>query len=229
MITGGTEAVITPLTVSAFGNMRALSPSYAAPKEVSRPFERDRNGFVIAEGAGILILEELQHACRRGARIYAEVIGYGSAADAYHLTAPCPDGAGAARCMASALRDAGLPAEAVDHINAHATSTPAGDVAETLAIKTVFKARAYTLPISATKSMTGHLLGAAGAVESIFTVLALHHGVLPPTINYQSPDPACDLDYVPNEARQARIRVAMCNAFGFGGTNAAVLFRTFDQ
>jgi 3-oxoacyl-[acyl-carrier-protein] synthase II len=182
----------------------------------------------MAEGAGILVLEDLQHARRRKARIYAEIVGYGSAADAYHLTAPCPDGAGAARCMQNALRDAGLSADTVDHINAHATSTPAGDVAETLAIKTVFKARAHAMPISATKSMTGHLLGAAGAVESIFTILALHNGLLPPTINYHQADPECDLDYVPNTARPLPIRTAMCNAFGFGGTNASLLFRTFE-
>jgi 3-oxoacyl-[acyl-carrier-protein] synthase II len=228
MIAGGTEAVITPLAVSTFGNMRALSPNTMSPQEASRPFDRERDGFVMAEGAGTLILEELQHARRRGARIYGEILGYGSAGDAYHLTAPCPDGAGAARCMANALRDAGISADGVDHINAHATSTPAGDAAETMAIKTVFKARASTLPISATKSMTGHMLGAAGAVESIFTLLALCHGVLPPTINYQHPDPECDLDYVPNTARQVRIRTAMCNSFGFGGTNAALLFRSFS-
>src|SRR5215470_5807521 len=227
MIAGGTEAVITPLAVSTFGNMRALSPNVAAPQEASRPFDRERNGFVMAEGAGTVILEELQHARRRGARIYAEIIGYGSAGDEYHLTAPCPDGAGAARCMANSLRDAGTSADAVDYINAHATSTPAGDAAETMAIKSVFKARAATIPISATKSMTGHMLGAAGAVEAIFTVLALYHGVLPPTINYQYPDPECDLDYVPNQARQAKIRTAMCNSFGFGGTNAALLFRLY--
>ena len=225
MIAGGTEAVITPLAVSTFGNMRALSPNTTVPEEASRPFDRERNGFVMAEGAGIVILEELQHARRRGARIYAEIIGYGSAGDAYHLTAPCPDGAGAARCMANGLRDAGASADAVDYINAHATSTPAGDAAETMAIKSVFKAHAATIPISATKSMTGHMLGAAGAVEAIFTILALYHGVLPPTINYQYPDPGCDLDYVPNQARQAKIRTAMCNSFGFGGTNAALLFR----
>jgi 3-oxoacyl-[acyl-carrier-protein] synthase II len=228
MIAGGTEAVITPLAVSTFGNMRAISPNTTAPQEASRPFDRERDGFVMAEGAGTLILEELQHARRRRARIYGEIIGYGSAGDAYHLTAPCPDGAGAARCMANALRDAGVSADSVDYINAHATSTPAGDVAETMAIKTVFKARAVALPISATKSMTGHMLGAAGAVESIFTLLALYHEVLPPTINYQYPDPECDLDYVPNTARLAKIRTAMCNSFGFGGTNAALLFRCCD-
>jgi 3-oxoacyl-[acyl-carrier-protein] synthase II len=228
MIAGGTEAVITPLAVSTFGNMRALSSNTTIPQEASRPFDHERDGFVMAEGAGTLILEELQHARRRGARIYGEIIGYGSAGDAYHLTAPCPDGAGAARCMTHALRDAGISADGVDYINAHATSTPAGDVAETMAIKTVFKARAATLPISATKSMTGHMLGAAGAVESIFTLLALSHGVLPPTINYQHPDPECDLDYVPNTARQVPIRTAMCNSFGFGGTNATLLFRSFS-
>jgi 3-oxoacyl-[acyl-carrier-protein] synthase II len=181
----------------------------------------------MAEGAGIVILEELQHAQRRGARVYAEIIGYGSTGDAYHLTAPCADGAGAARCMQQALHDAGISADAVDYINAHATSTPAGDAAETLAIKTVFKARAHAIPISATKSMTGHLLGAAGAVEAIFTILALRHGLLPPTINYEHADAACDLDYVPNKTREAAIRIAMSNAFGFGGTNASLLFRTF--
>ncbi|MGQ4810129.1 3-oxoacyl-[acyl-carrier-protein] synthase 2 [Candidatus Entotheonellaceae bacterium PAL068K] len=229
MITGGTEAVITPLAVSTFSNMRALSTHNDVPQEASRPFERDRNGFVIAEGAGILILEDLQHARRRGARIYAEIIGYGSAGDAHHLTAPPLNGAGAVRCMQFALRDAGVSADAVDYINAHATSTPVGDTAETTAIKTVFKARAHAIPISATKSMTGHLLGAAGAVESIFTILSLRHALLPPTINYEHAEPTCDLDYVPNAARQTPIRTAMCNAFGFGGTNASVLFRAFDQ
>jgi 3-oxoacyl-[acyl-carrier-protein] synthase II len=229
MITGGTEAVITPLAVSSFGNMRALSTRNDAPQQACRPFDRDRDGFVMAEGAGIIILEELQYARRRGARIYAEIIGYGSAGDAHHLTAPCPDGAGAARCMQQALQDAGISADAVEYVNAHATSTPAGDVAETIAIKTVFKARAHAMPISATKSMTGHLLGAAGAVESIFTILALHHSLLPPTINYEHDDPECDLDYVPNKAREMPIRTAMSNAFGFGGTNASLLFRTYDR
>lgn len=228
IIAGGTEAVITPLALSTFGNMRALSTRNDTPQTASRPFDRDRDGFVMAEGAGILLLEDLQHARRRGARIYGEIIGYGSAGDAYHLTAPCPDGAGAARCMQNALRDAGISADAIEHINAHATSTPAGDTAETLAIKSVFKARAHAIPISATKSMTGHLLGAAGAVESIFTLLALRDGILPPTINYQQPDPVCDLDYVPNEARHVSPRTAMCNAFGFGGTNASLIFRTYD-
>jgi 3-oxoacyl-[acyl-carrier-protein] synthase II len=209
--------------------MRALSTRNDAPQEACRPFDRDRDGFVMAEGAGIIILEELQHARRRGAPIYAEIIGYGSAGDAHHLTAPCPDGAGAARCMQQALQDAGISADAVEHINAHATSTPAGDVAETIAIKTVFKARAHAMPISATKSMTGHLLGAAGAVESIFTILALRHSLLPPTINYEHDDPECDLDYVPNKAREMPIRTAMSNAFGFGGTNASLLFRTYDD
>lgn len=227
MIAGGTEAVITPLAVSTFGNMKALSPESTHPTIASRPFDRDRQGFVMAEGAGVLILEELQHARQRGARIYAEVIGYGNAADAYHLTAPCPDGAGAARCMLNALQDAGISADTVDHINAHATSTLAGDAAETLAIKTVFKDRAFSIPISATKSMTGHMLGAAGAVEAILTILALQHGCVPPTINYTTPDPECDLDYVPNVARNVSLRIAMCNAFGFGGTNASLLFRTF--
>lgn len=228
MIAGGTEATITPLAISAFGNMRALSPKAAEPASASRPFDKERDGFVMSEGAAILVLEELQYAKRRGAAIHAELVGYGSASDAHHITAPPPDGTGAAACMAAALQDAGLSADAVNYVNAHATSTPVGDVAETTAIKSVFKDRAYSLPVSATKSMTGHMLGAAGAVESIFTVLALRHGVLPPTINYEHPDPACDLDYVPNEARQVSPRVAMSNAFGFGGTNASLVFRTFD-
>ena len=228
MIAGGTEATITPLAISAFGNMRALSPKADAPTEASRPFDRERDGFVMSEGAAVVVLEELQHAKRRGAPIHAELAGYGSAADAHHITAPPPDGAGASACMAAALQDAGLSADAVDYVNAHATSTPVGDVSETVAIKSVFKDRAYSLPISATKSMTGHMLGAAGAIESIFTILALRQGLLPPTINYEHPDPQCDLDYVPNEARQAALRVAMSNAFGFGGTNASLVFRAFD-
>jgi len=229
MIAGGTEAVITPLAVGAFGNMKALSTRNDDPKAASRPFDQERDGFVMAEGAGVLILEELQHALRRGAPIHAEVLGYGSASDAHHITAPCPDGAGAARCMLSALRDAGISADAIDYINAHATSTPAGDAAETAAIKQVFKANAHTLPISATKSMTGHLLGAAGAVESIFTVLAVREKLLPPTINLKTPDPQCDLDYVPNQARSVAIRTAMSNAFGFGGTNASLVFRSYAR
>ena len=228
MIAGGTEATITPLAISAFGNMRALSPQVETPTGASRPFDRERDGFVMSEGAAVLVLEELQHAKRRGASIHAELVGYGSASDAHHITAPPPDGAGAAACMTAALRDAGLSADAVDYVNAHATSTPVGDAAETMAIKSVFKDRAYSLPVSATKSMTGHMLGAAGAVESIFTVLALRCGVLPPTINYEHPDPSCDLDYVPNDARQASLRVAISNAFGFGGTNASLVFRAFD-
>ncbi len=228
MIAGGAEATITPLAISAFGNMRALSPEADAPARASRPFDRERDGFVMSEGSAVLVLEELHHARRRGAPVHAELMGYGSASDAHHITAPPPDGAGAAACMAVALQDAGLSADAVDYVNAHATSTPAGDVSETMAIKSVFKDRAYALPVSATKSMTGHMLGAAGAVESIFTILALRQGILPPTINHEHPDPRCDLDYVPNEARQAALRVAMSNAFGFGGTNAALVFRAFD-
>ena len=228
MIAGGTEATITPLAISAFGNMRALSPQAEAPAVASRPFDKERDGFVMSEGAAVLVLEELHHARRRGASIHAELVGYGSASDAHHITAPPPDGAGAAACMAAALHDAGLSADSVDYINAHATSTPVGDAAETEAIKSVFKDRAYSLPVSATKSMTGHMLGAAGAVESIFTILALRGGVLPPTINYEHPDPSCDLDYVPNQARRASPRVAVSNAFGFGGTNACLVFRAFD-
>ena len=228
MIAGGAEATITPLAISSFGNMRALSPQADAPAKASRPFDRERDGFVMSEGAAVVILEELQHARRRGAPVHAELVGYGSASDAHHVTAPPPDGAGAASCMAAALQDAGLSPDAVDYVNAHATSTPVGDVSETMAIKSVFKDRAYSLPISATKSMTGHMLGAAGAIESIFTILALRQGILPPTINYEYQDPRCDLDYVPNKARQAALRVAMSNAFGFGGTNASLVFRAFD-
>ena len=227
MIAGGAEATITPLAISSFGNMRALSPQADAPAKASRPFDRERDGFVMSggcrSGAG-------GTAARQASRcpIHAELVGYGSASDAHHITAPPPDGAGAAACMAAALQDAGLSADAVDYVNAHATSTPVGDVSETMAIKSVFKDRAYSLPISATKSMTGHMLGAAGAIESIFTILALRQGILPPTINYEYQDPRCDLDYVPNEARQAALRVAMSNAFGFGGTNASLVFRAFD-
>ena len=229
MIAGGTEATITPLAISAFGNMRALSPQVEAPAVASRPFDKERDGFVMSEGAAVLVLEELHHARRRGASIHAELVGYGSASDAHHITAPPPDGAGAAACMAAALHDAGLSADSVDYINAHATSTPVGDAAETEAIKSVFKDRAYSLPVSATKSMTGHMLGAAGAVESIFTILALRGGVLPPTINYEHPDPSCDLDYVPNQARDQQVNVALSNSFGFGGQNACLVFRKFAE
>jgi 3-oxoacyl-[acyl-carrier-protein] synthase II len=226
-IAGGTEANITPLTVGGFNAMKALSTRNDEPEKASRPFEKNRDGFVVAEGAGILILEDLEFALNRGARIYAEIVGYGYTGDAYHITAPSPDGDGAARCMRMALRDAGLKPEEIDHINAHGTSTPLNDATETQAIKTVFGEHAKKIPISATKSMTGHLLGAAGSTEAIFTILSLRDGILPPTINYEEPDPECDLDYVPNVARRTPIQIAMSNAFGFGGTNGTLIFKKF--
>jgi 3-oxoacyl-[acyl-carrier-protein] synthase II len=227
MITGGVESVITPLGVAGFNSLKALSTQNAEPEKASRPFDLHRDGFVMAEGGGILILEELEFALSRGARIYAEVAGYGLTGDAYHMTAPSPDGTGAVLCMQHALADAGLHPNSVDHINAHGTSTPLNDVAETIAIKKVFGERAYKIPVSATKSMTGHLLGGAGAVEAIISVLSLVHGITPPTINYQTPDPECDLDYVPNQSRQLPIDVVMSNSFGFGGTNAVLVFKKF--
>ncbi len=225
MIAGGAESTISPLCIAGFNAMKALSTRNDAPTEASRPFDRERDGFVCGEGAGIVVLEEYEHARRRGARIYAELIGYGATADAHHLTNPSPGGEGAARSMRMALRDARLNPEDVDHINAHATSTPAGDIAETQAFKAVFGERARRIPISATKSMTGHLLGAAGGVEAVFTILAIVHNVVPPTINLHHPDPECDLDYVPNEARPAKVDVALSNGFGFGGTNSTLAFR----
>jgi len=226
-ITGGTESVICPLAVGGFSAMKALSTRNDAPTAASRPFDRDRDGFVISEGAGMMVLEELEAAKRRGATIYAEVIGYGQTSDAYHIAAPPEDGEGAARCMAAALRDAGVNPEDVDYINAHGTSTPLNDKCETLAIKSVFGAHVHKLAVSSTKSMTGHMLGAAGGIEASFTVLSLHHGVLPPTINLENPDPDCDLDYVPLVAREVAIETAMSNSFGFGGTNGVVVFRRF--
>ncbi len=227
MITGGTEANITPLTVGGFNAMKALSTQNDQPEKACRPFEKNRNGFVIAEGAGIVILEELEFARKRNARIYAELIGYGYTGDAYHITAPSPDGDGAIRCMRMAIKDAGLNLEEVDYINAHGTSTQLNDLTETIAIKKVFGEHAKKIPISATKSMTGHLLGAAGSTEAIFTILALRDGILPPTINYEEPDPECDLDYVPNVAREQKVKIGMSNAFGFGGTNATLIFKKF--
>jgi 3-oxoacyl-[acyl-carrier-protein] synthase II len=227
MITGGTEANITPLTIGGFNAMKALSTRNDEPEKACRPFEKNRDGFVVAEGAGIVILEELQFALKRKAKIYGELIGFGYTGDAYHITAPSPDGDGAVRCIKMAIRDAGLNAEDVDYINAHGTSTPLNDITETLAIKAVFGDHAKKVPISATKSMTGHLLGAAGSTEAIFTILAIRDGIMPPTINYEEPDPQCDLDYVPNVARRKPIKVAMSNAFGFGGTNATLIFRKF--
>lgn len=224
-IVGGAEAAITPLGVGGFIAMKALSTHNDEPQRASRPFDKNRDGFVIAEGSGILILEERERALKRGAKVYAEVIGYGANGDAYHITAPAPEGEGAARCIAMALDDADIKPEDVGYINAHGTSTEYNDLNETLAIKKVFGEQAYKIPISSTKSMTGHLLGAAGGVEGVYSVLALHQGVLPPTINYETPDPLCDLDYIPNKARKADIKVALSNSFGFGGTNACVVFR----
>ena len=225
VVAGGAEAPITPLGVGGFSSMKALSTRNDAPEKASRPFDKDRDGFVIAEGSGILILEEREAALKRGAKIYAELIGYAANGDAHHMTAPAPDGEGAARCMALALKDAGIEPDKVDYINAHGTSTEYNDMNETQAIKTVFSEHAYKVPVSSTKSMTGHMLGAAGAVEGIYSVLALYHGLIPPTINYENPDPQCDLDYVPNQARKADIEVVLSNSFGFGGTNACVIFR----
>jgi len=228
IIAGGTEANITPLTVAGFNAMKALSTRNEEPEKACRPFEKNRDGFVVAEGAGILIVEELEFALKRGAKIYGELIGYGYTGDAYHITAPPPEGEGAARCMRMAIKDAGLRPEEIDYINAHGTSTPLNDLTETQAIKTVFGEHAKKVAISATKSMTGHLLGAAGSTEAIFTLLAIRDGIIPPTINYEVPDPECDLDYVPNVARRQPLTVAMSNAFGFGGTNATLIFRKFS-
>lgn len=228
MIAGGTEAVITPMAVAGFSIMRALSTRNEEPQKASRPFDVDRDGFVIGEGAGIIILEEMAHAIRRGARIYAELVGYGMSSDAYHITAPAPEGEGGARCMKMALRDAQLKPEDIDYINAHGTSTKQGDELETQAIKKVFGEHAYKLCVSSTKSMTGHLLGAAGGVEAIFTILSIYNDVIPPTINLDNPDPECDLDYVPYKMRKREVKCAMTNSFGFGGTNASLVFRKFS-
>jgi 3-oxoacyl-[acyl-carrier-protein] synthase II len=225
VIAGGAEACITPLGVGGFAAMKALSTRNDEPERASRPFDKERDGFIVGEGAGVLILEERGQALKRGAKIYAEVIGYAANGDAHHMTAPSPDGEGAARCMRLALKDAGVAPSDIDYINAHGTSTEYNDANETTAIKTVFGEQAAKLAVSSTKSMTGHLLGAAGAVEGVYSALALYHGMLPPTINYEIPDPACDLDYVPNKARKADIKVAVSNSFGFGGTNACAIFR----
>ncbi len=228
VVTGGSEAVICPLAVGGFSAMKALSTRNDAPQAASRPFDRDRDGFVISEGSGMLVLEELEAARARGAKIYAEIIGYGQTSDAFHIAAPPEDGEGAARCMAMALRDAQLSPEQVDYINAHGTSTPLNDLCETRAIKTVFGEHAYTLAISSTKSMTGHMLGAAGGIEAAFTALTLFNGIIPPTINLENPDPDCDLDYVPLTAREQQVRVALSNSFGFGGTNGVLVMRHFS-
>jgi 3-oxoacyl-[acyl-carrier-protein] synthase II len=223
MMTGGSEAGMTPMGLAGFIQARALSPGLGEPRKASRPFDKDRDGFVLGEGSGVLILEELEHAKKRGARIYAEVLGVGNTADAHHITAPHPCGLGAAKAMEAALRDAKLNPRDVQYINAHGTSTPLGDEAETRAIKEVFRDHAHKLAISSTKSMIGHLLGASGAVELIATVLSMCHGMVHPTINYETPDPACDLDYVPNRTREMRVRRALSNSFGFGGHNCTLV------
>ncbi|MBE3590274.1 MAG: beta-ketoacyl-ACP synthase II [Firmicutes bacterium] len=228
MVVGGSEAAFVPIAIAGFSSMKALSTRNDDPERASRPFDAERDGFVMGEGAGALILETEAHARRRGARILAELCGYGSTADAYHITQPAPGGEGGARAMKLALKDAGLRPEDIDYINAHATSTPVGDAAETAAIKSVFGEHAHRLAVSSTKSMTGHLLGAAGAVEAIVCVKALLEQVLPPTINYEHPDPECDLDYVPNRARPAAVRAALTNSFGFGGHNVSLVFRRWE-
>jgi 3-oxoacyl-[acyl-carrier-protein] synthase II len=229
MITGGSEAVVTPLALGGFCSMRALSTRNDAPEKASRPFDLNRDGFVMGEGAGLLFLEEMNQAIERGAKIYAEVVGYGLSADAYHITAPEPDGWGAILCMSSAIEDSGMKPEDIDYINAHGTSTKLNDESEARAIKAVFGEYAHKLPISSTKSMTGHLLGGAGGVEAIFSVLTIKHGIMPPTINYETPDPECNLDFVPNVARRAAVKTVMSNSFGFGGTNASLVFKVFEQ
>jgi 3-oxoacyl-[acyl-carrier-protein] synthase II len=229
MICGGAESAITPMSVAGFASMRALSTRNDDPLHASRPFERDRDGFVVGEGAGLMVLEELEFAKRRGARIYAELVGYGMTADAFHLTMPDETGSGAIRVMTKTIKDAGIEPEQVGYINAHGTSTPYNDKFESLAIRKTFGDHAYKLAVSSTKSMTGHLLGAAGGIEGVFSVLALHRKVLPPTINYVNPDPDCDLDYVPNVPREAEVEYALSNSFGFGGTNAALLFKRYEE
>ena len=229
MITGGSESVITPLGIAGFDVMKALSRRNSEPEKASRPFDRDRDGFVMGEGAGIMVIEELEHALKRGAKIYAEILGYGLNADAYHITSPSPDGEGAARCMDSSLKDAGIRPEEVHYINAHGTSTKYGDEIETTAIKKVYGEHAYKIAVSSTKSMTGHLLGAAGGVEGVVCVLSIFNQIAPPTINLENPDTGCDLDYVPNKARHVDINVAMSNSFGFGGTNACIVFRKYTE
>ncbi len=228
MICGGTESVITPLGIGGFNAMRALSTRNDEPERASRPFDIDRDGFVMGEGSGIVILEDMESAKKRGANILAEIAGYGMTGDAYHMSSPAPEGEGGARCMKLALEDTGVPLEDIGYINAHGTATKFGDELETLAMKTVFGEKAKDLAVSSTKSMTGHLLGAAGGLESVVTILAIHEGVVPPTINLENPDPECDLDYVPNEARQVELKAAMTNSFGFGGTNACLLFKRFE-
>ncbi|AZR72750.1 beta-ketoacyl-[acyl-carrier-protein] synthase II [Anoxybacter fermentans] len=227
MITGGSEAAITPLAIAGFSNMKALSTRNDEPKRASRPFDAERDGFVMGEGCGILILEELEHAKKRGANIYGELIGYGMSGDAYHITDPAPEGEGAARCMQMALNKAGIDPSEIDYINAHGTSTPKNDKFETMAIKKVFGEHAYKLAVSSTKSMTGHLLGAAGAIEAIACLMAIKTDTVPPTINYENPDPECDLYYVPNKAEKRTVNVALSNSLGFGGHNATLIFKKY--
>jgi 3-oxoacyl-[acyl-carrier-protein] synthase II len=228
MVAGGAEMATSPTALGGFASARALSRRNDEPRLASRPWDRDRDGFVLSDGAGVLVLEELGHARARGANIYAEVIGYGLSGDAYHMTQPPESGEGAARCMKHALRDAGLNPDQIDYINAHGTSTPAGDIAETLAVKSAMGEAAYRVAISSTKSMTGHMLGAAGGIEAVFSALALRDQAIPPTINLDNPDPQCDLDYVPHSARQAKLDVVMSNSFGFGGTNGTLIFKRYS-
>lgn len=228
MITGGVEAVVTKTCVAGFNAMKALSTRNDDPQKASRPFDRDRDGFVVGEGSGIMIIEALEHALERGAKIYAEVVGYGMSGDGYHMTSPPPDGTGAVQCMQAALDYAGVSYDQVDYINAHGTSTPLNDLYESRAIKSVFKDKARSIAVSSTKSMTGHLLGGAGGIETVFTALSIHHGTIPPTINYENPDEECDLDYVPNVARKQTVKYALTNSFGFGGTNACILLKAYN-
>jgi 3-oxoacyl-[acyl-carrier-protein] synthase II len=229
MITGGVESVITPTCIAGFNAMKALSVRNHEPEKASRPFDRDRDGFIVGEGCGILILETLEAAIKRGARIYAEICGYGMSGDGFHMAAPAPDGEGAARCMAATINDAGISYNDIDYINAHGTSTQLNDLYETQAIKSVFKEKAHSLAVSSTKSMTGHLLGGAGGIETVFTALTIHEGIIPPTINLDNPDQNCDLDYVPNTARKTDVKLAMTNSFGFGGTNAALILSKYNE
>jgi len=227
MITGGTEAVLTPLALGGFISMKSLSTRNEEPEKASRPFDRERDGFIVSEGGGIIILEELDYALDRGANIYAEIIGYGMSSDAYHIAAPDPEGIGATLCMEAALKDAGLNPTDIDYINAHGTSTKLNDISETKGIKSVFGEHAFKVPVSSTKSMTGHLLGGAGVAEAIYSILTIKNSLILPTINYEFPDPECDLDYVPNKARKARVRTILSNSFGFGGTNSSLIFKEY--
>ena len=228
MLAGGAEFATTPLAVGGFCSARAMSTRNDDPKSASRPFDKDRDGFVLSDGAGCIVLEEYEHAKARGAKIYAELIGFGMSADAYHITLPPADGEGARKCMVAAMHDAGLEPSEIDYLNAHGTSTPAGDIGETVGIKRAFGDASKSLAVSSTKSTTGHLLGAAGAAEAIFCILAIRDQVLPPTINYETPDPECDLDYVPNTARDAKVTTTISNSFGFGGTNGSLIFRAMN-